>query len=121
MTEITIAAPTIDGDGNSHYAPCRIGLHFCGSTPDGEQPYTAANILATSYGNAWAIFAAARSVGECGKDEADFCCDLMINDDVADDFWTNRQLVPAIASEIERLNTHPTPDSRTTDGEASYG
>lgn len=103
MAEIVIDAPRIDSDGNSNYSPCRVGLHFCGSTPDGEQPYTAANVLATSYGNAWAIFDAAKAVGECSEDEADFCCDLMIKGYVADDFWTNRQLVPAIAAAIARL------------------
>ncbi|SER81593.1 hypothetical protein SAMN05518866_1251, partial [Sphingobium sp. YR768] len=32
---IRLEAPTIDGDGNSNYTPCRTGLHFCGTTPDG--------------------------------------------------------------------------------------
>lgn len=100
MAEIDLAQPSIDQRGNSNYAPCRTGLHLCGATPDGEQPYTAANFPADGRSDAMLMFDAAKAIAECGKEEADFCCDLMINGDHVDDFWTNRQLFPALRARL---------------------
>lgn len=100
MADILDTAWILDAAGNSYYQPCRTGLHLCGQTPDGEQPYTAANIPATSFWQANEMFKAARRVGECEEGEADFCCDLMLSGDCDRDFWTNRQLWPAIRREL---------------------
>lgn len=110
MTEATLAQPVIDGDGNSNYNPCAIGLHLCGHIDDskGAQPYTAANIPARTHDQAKAMFDAAKAIGECSEEAADFCCDLNLGEarngpEHVDDFWTNRQLWPAILAEIARL------------------
>lgn len=103
MADLLELAAAFDANGNSHYFPCCTGLHLCGSTIDDEQPYTAANFPARDYAGAREMFAAAKAAAECCGDEADFCCDLMIGGDHVDDFWTNRQLWPALAAAVARL------------------
>ena len=99
---LELAEPRFDKRGDSNYDPCTIGLHLCGiaTAPgdDYEQPYTALNIPAANEDEARAMFDAAKAEAECGKDEADFCCDLMVGEDCLADFWTNRQLVERLTA-----------------------
>lgn len=100
-TQLALIDPHFDERGNSNYSPCWHGLHLCGAAawpldPSDTQPYTALNIPAASSQGALAMFAAAKAVAECAEHEADYCCDLNIGGDHIDDFWTNRQLLPAL-------------------------
>jgi hypothetical protein len=96
--EIAINEPTFDARGDSNYQPCAIGLHICGSAGNPEQPYTAANLPATSQAKARKMFAAAMREAACEQDEADFVCDLNLGayECQVEDFWTNRQLLPRL-------------------------
>jgi hypothetical protein len=99
---VDLIEPHFDTRGNSNYHPCRFGLHLCGQTVwqfDADlmpQPYTALNIPAKDEAEARAMFAAAKEAASCSEQEADYCCDLNIGGDHVDDFWTNRQLLPAL-------------------------
>jgi hypothetical protein len=86
-------------------------LHLCGSATDNEfgaQAYTAMNVPARTKDEARAMFVAAKQVAECDKEAADFCCDLNLGWsrnalDHADDFWTNRQLVPQLLIAVQSV------------------
>jgi hypothetical protein len=85
-------------DQVSNYDPPATGVHLCGVTDDDQQPTTVATYCAPA-DKARDLWRAARAVAECSKDEADFVVDLFVDDQVEDDFWSNRQLWPrAIAS-----------------------
>jgi hypothetical protein len=88
---------TLFTDKASNYDPPENGVHLCGQTDDGEQPTTVAAYPARR-SDAAALWAVAKEVAECGRDEADFVVDLFVGGDVESDFWSNRQLWPRAIS-----------------------
>lgn len=96
MTALYISDAAIyrDKDGNSNYNPCSCGVHLCGQTDDGKQPTTMQNYPAATEDEARQMWLVARVFAECEEDEADFIVDLMIDDEVQFDFWSNRQIWP---------------------------
>lgn len=100
MAQFELSPPAFDQRGDSHYAPCRTGLHLCGHAcapdHDFEQPYTALNIVTNTHQQARQLYARAKAEAECAKHEADFILDLVIGNDIEEGFWTNRQLLPRL-------------------------
>lgn len=105
----TLAEPSFDAAGNSHYAPCMIGLHLCGTArapgDDLEQPYTALNLPAPDHATAKAMFEAAKAEACCDEESADYVCDLNLGNQSSgcehvDDFYTNRQLLPRLIAAV---------------------
>lgn len=84
---------TIFTDRASNYETPYSGVHLCGVTDDGEQPTTVAS-YPMSARLARVLFDAARVVSECGSGEHDFIVDLCIDDEIGEDFHSNRQLWP---------------------------
>lgn len=98
-------------EGSSNYDPPINGVHLCGQTDDGEQPTTVASYPIRP-AEAKALFELARSVAECSKGEHDFCVDLVLDRDIGEDFYSNRQLWPRA---IAAWNTRPTQSTSTTE------
>ncbi len=110
---LALAEPRFDRRGDSNYDPVAIGLHLCGicSGPDGgdingEQPYTALNIAASSDAEARAMWEAARLEASVdSRDNEDFLCDLNLSDGHCDDFSTNRQMIPRLIAAALRARS----------------
>jgi hypothetical protein len=86
---------------DSHYQPCRNGLHLCGTTDDGDQPVTMGNwILSPS--DAQAAFSTLLDrLDNIPAFEADFVLDLQIDGDCVGDVLCNRQGLTALLREYE--------------------
>lgn len=77
---------------HAYYDTPTNGIHLCGQGAF-EASATAAR-YPMSAPEARRLFAIAKGVAECTKDEGDFVADLFVAGDVEEDFWTNRQLWP---------------------------
>lgn len=99
-----LAPPLWEPNGeDSYYNPCRTGLHFCGEAIDddaGSQPYTALNIIYNNPVHARLAFERAKEAATCEQEAESFIVDLQVNDECEDDFYTNRQLFPALIAAL---------------------
>lgn len=94
------ADPPMSTDGYSPdycYTPCDNGLHVCGHHPDGVNCLTVVNLPTPDAAEARVLFDVAKA--ECGAtpDEPDdYVVDLQQNDDLVDDFFMSRQMLPRL-------------------------
>lgn len=87
------------------YCPSFPGVHLCGADHIDDRFFTVLDLPARSDTEAKALWQAIRADCEVPEEEADFTVDLNTRRGHEDDFWSNRQMLPRIATAIRKLGS----------------
>jgi hypothetical protein len=95
-----------EGNGNvvrfgrfPRYRPCETGIHVCGIDDRHNQSFTLLNLPLTPARAAKAFSQARVELADEG--DGDFVVDMMVDGDIAEDFFIRRQLLPRLAEIVE--------------------
>lgn len=80
------------------YNPCRFGLHVCGVDEEANLFTTEANFHTGNEAAARVMFERAKAECACPEEESTLVVDLMIDDDIVEDFWMSRQMLGRLAA-----------------------
>lgn len=78
------------------YAPCRYGIHVCGTSADELEPVTVKNFPRVSK----AMFDSLKSDYAISDQDPDLVVDFMCDGDILDDFGIRRQMLEVIEAVI---------------------
>lgn len=93
---IDFGAPPYGNSRHGKYDPYAIGLHICGADEDANEFYTVAKFPAASGDRAQEFFDAMREAHEVDDVDGELVVDLVVGNDILDDFYIRRQSVELI-------------------------